>query len=420
MFRIDPAIQAFFQERKEAWLKKNSKATMGAEALAAKEQEACERFSLAQWLPDAAKRAGQISLSTHPCTFSHPSARKNKNGSASAIIARSTFQADGFLRSGNVSVETDALGNAAALDVYKFLSLTLADGETLLAHLNRDSEQAKQLLNLKTHSYEALKADFLAMTQSDAESVTSAKIKQVYFPTPEGYHLLSLLTASGLVFALRKRIDELRFSDTTKAARKAKKEGAHHPEGYKDINQITTIAYGGTKPQNISVLNNQNGGRAYLLLCAPPELKKRSVVFPSTDFFRQAISPFACRSHFLALHDLFLNHRNNWQHRAERDDFYQAIIHHIIEALWRVRAVAAEQYNPQRSRLPQEQIVWLCEHTAEQREQEDEWLVVITQAVAQFIFNSYEKMLGKRAFVFSDSEFTHIHTLVEQSREALR
>ncbi|MEX6067038.1 type I-F CRISPR-associated protein Csy1 [Providencia hangzhouensis] len=31
-------------------------------------------------MPSAAKRAGQISLSTHPCTFSHPSSRKTKTG----------------------------------------------------------------------------------------------------------------------------------------------------------------------------------------------------------------------------------------------------------------------------------------------------------------------------------------------------
>jgi CRISPR-associated protein Csy1 len=40
-----------------------------------------------------------------------------------------------------------------------------------------------------------------------------------------------------------------------------------------DLNSIlnlTKIGYGGTKPQNISVLNNQNGGIAYLLSSMPP------------------------------------------------------------------------------------------------------------------------------------------------------
>ena len=77
---LDPAITLFFSERKEAWLKKNIKTDM--DEFEKKEQEqACEEvFALSTWLPNAARRAGQISMSTHPCTFSHPSARKNKNG----------------------------------------------------------------------------------------------------------------------------------------------------------------------------------------------------------------------------------------------------------------------------------------------------------------------------------------------------
>ncbi|TOM54914.1 type I-F CRISPR-associated protein Csy1, partial [Vibrio parahaemolyticus] len=129
---IDPAIEAFFAERKEAWLKKNMSTAMDEQQLREKQQECEQNFSLSNWLPDAAKRAGQISISSHPCTFSHPSARKNKNGYVSSVIAKNRSQADGFLRSGNVSVEVDALGNAAALDVYKFLSLEMADRRSLL------------------------------------------------------------------------------------------------------------------------------------------------------------------------------------------------------------------------------------------------------------------------------------------------
>lgn len=85
---IDPAIEAFFAERKEAWLKKNMSTAMDEQQLREKQQECEQNFSLSNWLPDAAKRAGQISISSHPCTFSHPSARKNKNGYVSSVIAK--------------------------------------------------------------------------------------------------------------------------------------------------------------------------------------------------------------------------------------------------------------------------------------------------------------------------------------------
>ena len=76
----DPAIREFFAERKETGLKKTVKASMTEDEVAAAEQECNTLFSSEVWLPSAAKRAGQIRIPTHPCTFSHPSARKNKNG----------------------------------------------------------------------------------------------------------------------------------------------------------------------------------------------------------------------------------------------------------------------------------------------------------------------------------------------------
>ena len=77
---ITKAIDNFFKERKEAWLKEKLKPSMEEFEVREKKLECMQRFSREAWLPNAAKRAGQMSLATHPCTFSHPSARKNKNG----------------------------------------------------------------------------------------------------------------------------------------------------------------------------------------------------------------------------------------------------------------------------------------------------------------------------------------------------
>ncbi|MGH1541492.1 MAG: type I-F CRISPR-associated protein Csy1 [Arenicella sp.] len=417
---LDPAVVEFFQVRKEAWLKKNIKASMDAEDVLGKEAECEEVFSLEHWLPNAAKRAGQMSISTHPCTFSHPSSRKNKNGYASSIIAKSVKTNDGYLRTGNVTVAADALGNAAALDVHKFLTLEMADGDELLAHIQCDSDLALALLKINSHSYQELKTGFLAMTEQKTESITSSKIKQVYFPVDDNYHQLSLLTASGMVFELRQRIDTLRFSDGTKEARACEKQESFHPVGYKQLTSITSIAYGGTKPQNISVLNNQNGGRAHLLLSAPPVLDERKVQFPLVDFFQQSISPFQYKNTFTALHALFVKYHNNWEIRAERDEYYQEIIDRIIQKMWALRFVSSQQYNPERSQLDRTQKVWLLDEHQELREQDDDWLDDLVQKITQFIFNGYEKVLKKKAFMFSEAEFKHIYTIVEQSKEALR
>ncbi|OED40315.1 type I-F CRISPR-associated protein Csy1 [Endozoicomonas sp. (ex Bugula neritina AB1)] len=416
----DPALHQFFHERKEGWLKKNIKASMSEGEQQEKQAECEQLFSKERWLPDAAKRAGQISISTHPCTFSHPSSRKNKNGYASSVIATSAHQSDGFLRSGNVEVPTDALGNAAALDVYKFLTLEMEDGQTLLSHLRRDTELARSFFTIKNEHYNSLKKGFLAITNSDEESITSSKIKQVYFPVEAGYHQLSLLTPSGIVFDLRKRLDTLRFGEDSKLAREKKRINEFYETGYKEIYGLTTIGYGGTKPQNISVLNNQNGGKTHLFLSAPPKVITRDIHFPMRDFFSQNLHFNYCRDLFLQLHAIYVNSQNNRHTRADKDEWYLTILDRIVEKSWQVRAVSNDQYRPETSRLPQEQKIWLMDDYQKRREKEDDWLNPITAAVTLFIFRGYEKALGKRHEKLSDGEFRHIEKLIENNKEVLR
>jgi CRISPR-associated protein Csy1 len=434
----DKAIREFFEYRKEAWLKKHLKASMADVEVREKELECDAVFSLSNWLPNAASRAGQISISTHPCTFSHPSSRKNKNGYASSIIAKSEKHNDGFLRSGNLDVATDALGNAAALDVYKFLTLEMADGQNLIQHLNQDSALALSLFTLENDdeaaNYQMLKQGFLAMTTATAKSVTSSKIKQVYFPlTPINiaycadsipneniqYHQLSILTASGILFELRKRLDAIRFGDEIKTARDKKKTNQEH-QGYKEIYELTTIAYGGTKPQNISVLNNQNGGKAHMLISMPPILKKRDVHFPQSEFFVQSLSHLQFKTQFLALHKLYRQDANNMDVRSQRDENYQSVVDRIIDKMWQIRAVATEQFNSQNSQLLAAQKTWLCDHNKDLRETSDDWLDVICDSITTFLFYGYEKTLGRKAITFGEVEHKQMRKIVLRNREALR
>ncbi|WP_299735627.1 type I-F CRISPR-associated protein Csy1 [uncultured Endozoicomonas sp.] len=416
----DAAVIGFFRERKEAWLKKTIKPAMDENEVLIKKAECEQLFSLEEWLPNAAKRAGQISISSHPCTFSHPSSRKSKNGYTTSVIAQSQSCSDGFLRSGNVEVQSDALGNAAALDVYKFLSLITEDGKTLLTHLEADSDLARALLSTQKTSYEVLKQGFMEMMQSGSESITSSKIKQVYFPVGNDYHLLSLLTPSGIVFDLRKRLDVMRFGDEIKQARENRRNNTYQERDYREIYGLTTIGWGGTKPQNISVLNNQNGGKAHLLPSLPPELKKRNEHFPKQDFFTQSVRYQHCVETFQSLHNLYSKDHNNRLVRAARDEFYLSIMDYIVTRMWQLRAVAGEQYNPDYHQLSKAQRIWLLEEHAQAREDSDDWLDDITGSITQFIFHGYEKMLGKKAIKFSDTEQGHIAQLIVQHREVLR
>jgi CRISPR-associated protein Csy1 len=148
--------------------------------------------------------------------------------------------------------------------------------------------------NLIAHAklnFETLSTEFLKIKVTDHSVKTDHLVKQVYFPVREAqYHLLSILTPSGLITRLKQSIDAIRFSEDTKQAKESRKKNEHHEVGYSDIFDLTVTAYGGTQPQNVSVLNSQNAGRAYLLSSCPPVLEKRAIRLPKTDFFFNVIS----------------------------------------------------------------------------------------------------------------------------------
>ena len=417
---MDKVLIDFFQERKEAWLKKKITTSMLEHEIKETEQECEQLFSLNEWLPNAAKRAGQISMSTHPCTFSHPSARKNKNGYVSSVLSTIEYTADGLLKTGNVSTVTDALGNAAALDVYKFLTLNMQDGNTLLTHIELDTELAKSLLTIKSESYENLKKGFLAMVESASESITSSKIKQVYFPVEDDYHQLSLLTNSGMVYELRSRLDKLRFSEDVKILRDKKRKNEFSEQGYGEIYGLTTIGYGGTKPQNISVLNNQNGGKAHLLSSLPPSIEKRNIHFPKSDFFIESFKQYEYADIFKALHKLFQADYNNINIREARDRYLQQVINLIIEKMWAVRTVSQTQFHEKSSSLSSHQKTWLHSDFIEQRESEEQWLDKLIQEISRWFSRRYEKVLGKQAVKLGEEERLLFANIVEQNKEFLK
>ncbi len=417
---IDPAIEAFFAERKEAWLKKNMSTAMDEQQLREKQQECEQNFSLSNWLPDAAKRAGQISISSHPCTFSHPSARKNKNGYVSSVIAKNRSQADGFLRSGNVSVEVDALGNAAALDVYKFLSLEMADRRSLLTHIEQGSELAQGLLTQPNTDYQTLREGFLKMIDTDQEAISSSKVKQVYFPVAEGeYHLLSLLTHSGHLFELRQRLDALRFGEEVKQARECRKNGQFYPDGYQEIFGLTTIGFGGTKPQNISVLNNKNAGKAHLLASTPPELKPRNLRLPTKDFFKESFTAWQAKETLEALHRLFKTDYNNINIRDGRDYRIQEYVDLVIHKMWQVRLFLADYQGDLSSDLKPEQKFWLYPEYEQYRLEENEWLEGIIRQISRSLIFNYSKVTNNST-ALADDELLAVERVVRDNKEALR
>lgn len=403
-------IKLFFEERKTNWLKTRIKTSMSDEEQGCLVVEANEKFSPATWLPDAAKRAAWLSIVSHPGKFSHPSAK------TTSIIATGKPEQDGYLRSGNVEYELDVFGNAAAMDVYKFLTLPMGDGQTVLQHLERDSAEIQSLLSVSTASYENLKEGFLAVKQIDNENKTDQLVKQVYFPVEERYHLLSLLTPSGVLTKLKTQIDAMRFSEITQQAREFRKKNEYHEHGFEDLLGLTVTGYGGTKPQNISVLNNKNAGLAYLLPSIPPTLQQRQIRLPTNSFFRNSLRSRQFQESFQILDRLINSGINNKPIRDGIHNTLKFLIDQVMEQAFQIRAIGSgwsetEHYQ----NLPLAQRIWLDDAKVELRQNQDNWLKEVTTAFARWLLDSYE-YLHKDTFIkLSDDELREVKKIVEES-----
>ncbi|GKS68080.1 type I-F CRISPR-associated protein Csy1 [Nitrosomonas sp. PY1] len=403
-------INSFLEERKVNWLKARVKASMSDEEQENLVAEANEKFFPATWLPDAAKRAAWLSIVSHPGKFSHPSAK------TTSIIAIGKPRHDGYLRSGNVEYELDVLGNAAAMDVYKFLSLTMEDGETVLQHLERDSPEIRTLLTMQTVSYESLKEGFMTIKQTDGENKTDQLVKQVYFPVDDAYHLLSLMTPSGLLTKLKAKIDTMRFSEKTQQAREHRKKNEHHEHGFEDLLELTVTAYGGTKPQNISVLNNQNAGLAYLLPSIPPNLHQRQIRLPTSNFFRNSLWPRQFQESFQTLDRLIKSGINNKPIRDGIHNTLKFLIDQVMQRVFQIRAIAtgwseAEHYR----NLPLAQRIWLDDAKLEQRQNHDDWLKEVAAAFAKWLLDSYEYLHKDTQVKLSDDELLEVKKLISEA-----
>lgn len=404
-------IHHFLNERKDLWLKDRLKKAENETVIAELQRQADDKFSLKVWLPDAAKRVAQLFMVSHPSKFSHPSAK------TSSVIAQAKQLNDGYLRSGNVNYSFDVFGNAAAMDVFKFLSLPLTEKLTVLEGFEQQNEDLKKLLMDDNLDFESFSAAFLKIKATDSSVKTDHLVKQVYFPIDQDeYHLLSILTPSGLVTRLKQTIDEIRFSEATKQAKEFRKKNEHHTEGYADIYELTVTAYGGTQPQNVSVLNSQNAGRAYLLSSCPPVLEKRAIRLPKTDFFAQCLYRKNYQESFVQLHKFMQLDLNNIDIRTAIRNIIQFVVDQILVQAYRTREYSVEGWSNQTYylNLPKLQRMWLDSIYSAEREDDTDWRDELSREITRWIVRSYEKLISD-AYTLGTAELLDVKLRVEKS-----
>lgn len=259
------AMEQFLHERLQSKLEKLADDDPKREALQA-------QFQFDAWVGSAAARAGQIQLVTHSLKPIHPDAKGTNLYVAPTELARPGLVGSGVL--GN-AFQGDVVGNAAALDVYKFLKVEHGGKSILERVLENDVELGLALSDDVEQARTWISA-FAGLVQPREGVASHTKAKQVYWlvgddpRNDEHFHLLAPLHATSLSHRVFQTINEDRFGESAKEARKARREQKPCDWGYRDYPNLAVQKMGGTKPQNISQLNSERGGNNYLLASLPP------------------------------------------------------------------------------------------------------------------------------------------------------
>lgn len=229
------------------------------------------------WLADAARRVGQLQLVTHTLKPIHPDARGSNLHSLPQAPGQPGLAGSHELGDKLVS---DVVGNAAALDVFKFLSLQY-QGKNLLNWLAEDSAEAVQALSDNAEQAREWRQAFIGITAVKGAPASHSLAKQLYFPLPgSGYHLLAPLFPTSLVHHVHGLLREARFGEAARAAREARSRQESWPHGFSEYPNLAIQKFGGTKPQNISQLNSERYGENWLLASLPPHWEGQEVRAP--------------------------------------------------------------------------------------------------------------------------------------------
>lgn len=383
--------------------------------------EAIEKFfidkkkSSEEWLKGVSKKASQLSGATHPPKFSHPDAK------ASAVNASSNERPDGFLRTGNCKCELDIIGNAAAFDVFKFLNVTLRDGKPLWEHIEKRDPEVLKFFESNGIDSEELVNELLAIRNRGEATKSSPKVKQVYFPVEENYHLLSVLSPSGIMLKLKKKIVDVLFSEESKQEREKYRKGEFGKHGFSRLPNLTLVGYGGTKTQNISTLNSSSGGKFYLLPSLPPVLQERDFRLPRFDFFKESIWVNSFKNEFQWFHQILKQDRNNYSVRESRDRAIYQIVDRVIDHVWSIREHSEGWSEGTRySNLPRSQKILLDNLHREERCSSDEWTKEVLESFSRWIIFSYREVFDRDAVLLGDVELRHINQVLKGCGEAIR
>ena len=380
-------ILEYIQERRDEKLKKEKDAAKQLEITAKHEPET--------WLSDAARRAKHLTLATHSPKYVHPDANGTSINSMS-----SDKVGDGYISTQSVSeIPYDVVGTAAAQAVGNFLLLE-HEGQILIDTLRRGENAPLLAIAPDADTAQEWADGFLSVLESPEPSAHKFS-KQCYWPVEDTeYHLIIPLYATSLAHTIHATIQHTRFSDEAKATRESRRKEEYSKQEDVRYLDLAVQSFGGTKPLNISQLNSQRGGKAYLVLCEPPDWQRQtSPPLNIRSIFHQRFERNLYREHIQPLHAFLqrvADRPNNDRIKKQRAQRLEAIVDEILNLAAFIQNLPPGWSKDPACQLKHEEQFWLdpgrSETDEEFRAQRDatDWPVQVAQNFAIWLSQKLE------------------------------
>ncbi|WP_424407311.1 type I-F CRISPR-associated protein Csy1 [Pasteurella sp. PK-2025] len=422
---IKKRIALFLQEqnlkKSEGERKKLAKATDPTEIehLTQLIQEFDQKYQFDTWIANAANvMAKQLKFGTHIAKGIHPDTKgDNVNFQPSDSLPPE------YVGSQSVShLALDANGNAAALPLASFFNFIVDEEKQLKLRdlLLADDPRLEGCFSDDVAVSDIYKKQFQqALTGDLTEPETHERNKQVFWANGENsieeddYTCLIPLYPSSLTYAFYQKVNNNRYSEQNKQARENRHKKTADQTHYLSIAQLATVALGGSKPQNISLLMSAQGGRNYLLPSLPPIMtaSRQFQLSPSqTTIFNDRLA-YACRYGLRQLFEVVEARKNVYQVRDSRIDALNNILNMFLfhagllqkqPAGWSkaYQLELSEKYwlDPKRANLPEEDAFRL-------EYEKGDWVLEIERRFALWLNKRLQKRFPHIANDFDNAEY---------------
>ncbi|RKL91081.1 type I-F CRISPR-associated protein Csy1 [Moraxella catarrhalis] len=255
---------------------------------------------------------------------------------------------------------------------------------------------------------------------------TDGKNKQLLFYQQDGnYTCLIPLYPTSITHYVCQKISNVKYSEVNLQARKNRRENKD-PAPYCDMPNLAVTILGGTNSNNVSRLNNIQGGRNYLLPSLPPKIsqdREFSLSKFCENFFESKTLKYHIQDDFNYVVQVVKDTRNTIDVRDKRKDAIDRLLHTIFgiaHVLQNKPAGWSKTYA-----LPLAQKIWLDPYRADldgeakfaDEKTKQHWQKTILQDFASWFNQQLRSTVKELKFDFADAEYNEWQREIEEMQK---